>query len=260
MKKIIRFFSKPKRLAILNAVMLAVLSGFNFLIQGLGVPVPYAIALLVVCFCAIILYPIIDHPVGSAIISFVNGISLMLVLYCVCFMGDLFALLLCIITILPIIPVFFLIVLIYQLIHRYIVKPTSPINRWLFVLGVALCLAVMPIAGHEYHKASTTLRQSASNGYSDVEKTYMVERIMGMHFIYHTQYCPFDGWRPPKHDPFLTIGRWLNKGIDPIDLPLEERLHLYRTTFPDRPYKFKHAASLPSAKNGYFRDELWTRE
>ena len=49
MKKITRFFSEPKRLAILNAVMLAVLSGFNFLIQGLGVPVPYAIALLAVC-------------------------------------------------------------------------------------------------------------------------------------------------------------------------------------------------------------------
>ena len=38
----------------------------------------------------------------------------------------------------------------------------------------------------------------------------MTERMLGMHFKYHTSFCSFDGWRPPLHDPLIVVAAWLN--------------------------------------------------
>ena len=63
-------------------------------------------------------------------------------------------------------------------------------------------------------------------------------KILGMHFIYHTRFCEFDGWRPPKHEPIMVIGMWLNNRLDPLEVDLKTRLELYKKFFPDKKYKF----------------------
>lgn len=86
----------------------------------------------------------------------------------------------------------------------------------------------------------------------------MTEKILGMHFIYHTRYCEFDGWRPPKHEPIIVIGMWLNNRIDPLNVDLETRLKLYKTFFPDNKYKFDCSCGLQYSNN-YHYDDLWKK-
>jgi len=59
-----------------------------------------------------------------------------------------------------------------------------------------------------------------------------------MHFIYHTKYCWYDGWRSPKHELILVLGMWLNGRNDPLDVSLEKRVRLYKEFFPERKIKF----------------------
>ncbi len=66
----------------------------------------------------------------------------------------------------------------------------------------------------------------------------MTEKILGMHFIYHTEFCEFDGWRPPKHEPLLILGRLFNYNKDPLNVSLEERIEIYRKVFPENKIKF----------------------
>jgi hypothetical protein len=62
-----------------------------------------------------------------------------------------------------------------------------------------------------------------------------VERILGMHFKYHTrELIGIDGWRPPLHDPAMVIGLWSLGRQDPLPLRLDERIALYRQVFPSR--------------------------
>lgn len=260
MKTLIKRYSNPKRLCVLNIILLALFIFINVLCPVFGVPVMYAAIIVFVCFGAIGFYPIVENKRGIIFISFINGISFVLFVFCY-----LFALtdrgnaslwlwtVLCFFYIWPFISVVFII----QLLYKYIVKPVSKTSRLAFICGILICLPIAPMAGFQYKKASVTLQKSATIGYTKIEKNYMVERIMGMHFIYHTKLCIFDGWRPPLQDPFLTIGRWMNGGLDPIKLPLKDRLQLYQSTFPDRPYKFKFANCCAFAQNGYFTDTLW---
>ena len=84
----------------------------------------------------------------------------------------------------------------------------------------------------------------------------MTEKILGMHFIYHTRYCEFDGWRPPKHEPILIIGMWLNRRIDPLNVDLKTRLLLYKKFFPNNKYKFECSCAI-SHRQDYNNDNLW---
>ena len=86
----------------------------------------------------------------------------------------------------------------------------------------------------------------------------MTERILGMHFRYHTRICIFDGWRPPLHDPAMVIGMRLTGDKDPLDgMSLESRVVLYHTVYPSHPVKADCACSIESDNNGYFDDDLW---
>ena len=89
-------------------------------------------------------------------------------------------------------------------------------------------------------------------------KNPMTERILGMHFRYHTRICIFDGWRPPLHDPAMVLGMRLTGDNDPLaGMPLESRLVLYHTVYPSYPVKAGCACSMPSKAGGYFDDYLW---
>jgi hypothetical protein len=95
------------------------------------------------------------------------------------------------------------------------------------------------------------------SNYTQLEKSFMTEKILGMHFIYHTRFCEFDGWRPPKHEPIIVIGMWLNNRIDPLHVDLEKRLELYKKYFPDKNYKFECSCGI-EYRQDYHNDKLWT--
>ena len=81
----------------------------------------------------------------------------------------------------------------------------------------------------------------------------MTERILGMHFRYHTRICIFDGWRPPLHDPAMVIGMRLTGDKDPLDgMSLETRLQLYHEVYPSLPVK-NHCACSKESKEYVYR-------
>ena len=84
----------------------------------------------------------------------------------------------------------------------------------------------------------------------------MTEKILGMHFKYHTRFCEFDGWRPPIHEPMLILGLWLNKRADPIELNLKQRLELYKKVYPHNKVKFKCSCAY-LYRQSYHQDLLW---
>ena len=84
----------------------------------------------------------------------------------------------------------------------------------------------------------------------------MTERILGIGIIYHTEFCEYDGWRPPKHDPIFNLGHWMNGRHDPFKLDLKNRVALYRKFFPEKKVKF--ACSCASEYSDlYHNDQLW---
>ena len=89
-------------------------------------------------------------------------------------------------------------------------------------------------------------------------KNPMTERILGMHFRYHTRICIYDGWRPPLHDPAMVLGMRLTGDKDPLEgMTLETRLQLYHEVFPTLPVKNHCACSKESKRYHYFDDYLW---
>ncbi|MGB1031852.1 MAG: hypothetical protein ACPGWM_04520, partial [Flavobacteriales bacterium] len=84
-----------------------------------------------------------------------------------------------------------------------------------------------------YETHATQLENLTNSQPPNVELNFWNERIIGMHFIYHTKICEFDGWRPPLHDPLLNVGLLLNSFEDPLDhMSLEDRINLYEMSFP----------------------------
>lgn len=147
------------------------------------------------------------------------------------------------------VPVWFLLLLLW----RNMVHPVHRTVRWWYLSGVLLCALFAVGCGLSYASS-----YKAYDQHRVPDRNPMTERIAGMHFLYHTSFCIYDGWRPPLHDPALVLGMRLNGGKDPLGgIDLEERLALYHSMYPDRPVKASCACSRESERNGYFTDLLW---
>jgi hypothetical protein len=107
-----------------------------------------------------------------------------------------------------------------------------------------------------YGRALTAFAEFQRSGYHQLEKTFMNEKILGMHFIYHTRTTIYDGWRPPVHEPLLIVGMWLNGNKDPLQVSLETRLRLYKQTFPNRPVKLNCSCAIMESST-YHQDPIW---
>ena len=89
-----------------------------------------------------------------------------------------------------------------------------------------------------------------------IKNQYIGERIIGMHFKYHTETCTDDGWRPPLHDPFLVFAMWLNLNEDPLPkYPLTERIKIYKALFPEKQLRARCACADDYAKY-YWKDKI----
>lgn len=257
-KKIYRYFSKPTKLASLNGVLIAILLVFNTCFQAFCIPTPWAIIVLAICFINTILYPILDNTKFALLSSFINGITLCIFIYCVIFLEqmNLIGLIMIIVGLglVTFIPHFF----IAQLLWKNLYNPTTKNSRYYFLTAIFLCIGIAVYIGQDYKKAINSFGKFRESNYTLLDKNFMTEKILGMHFIYHTRFCEFDGWRPPKHEPILVIGMWLNNRVDPLNVDLATRLELYKKFFPGNKYQFDCSCAIEYRLN-YHTDKLWMK-
>ena len=257
-KKIYNHFSKPTNLAILNGVLIALLIVFNIYFQAFCVPTTWTIIVLVICFMTTISYPILDKTKFAPLIGFINGVALFVFVYCVIFLEQMNFLGLVMILVgigfVTFIPHFFII----QLIWKNLIKPTHKTSRYFFIAAIFLCTGTVIFIGQEYKKAIHSIEKFKESNYTQLDKTFMTEKILGMHFIYHTRFCEFDGWRPPKHEPILIIGLWFNNRLDPLKVDLKTRLELYKKFFPENKYKFDCSCGI-QYRQDYHNDKIWKK-
>ena len=149
-------------------------------------------------------------------------------------------------------PFFF----IAQILWFLLLKKEFIVAKMSFLLALSLCVWLGRYAGIEYKKAMEAIEKAESSHYETVEHTFMTEKIVGMHFKYHTRFCEYDGWRPPLHEPMLIVGLWLNGMNDPLEMELKERLELYKKLFPNEPYKMNCSCAMQESKT-YHNDPLF---
>jgi hypothetical protein len=258
-KKIYKYISKSTKLAILNGVLIAIIIAFNIYFQSFCIPTTWAIIVLVICFTNTILYPILEKTGIAPLTSFINGITLFVFIYCVVFLENMNLLGLFMIIVglglVIFIPHFFII----QLIWKNLVKPKVKTSRYYFLTAIILCIGTVVYIGQEYKKAINSIEKFKESNYTELDRNFMTEKILGMHFIYHTRIeMIYDGWRPPKHEPIMVIGMWMNNRIDPLNVDLETRLELYKKFFPENKYKFDCSCGIQYSKD-YHNDELWKK-
>jgi len=255
-KGIYRHFAKPMNLAILNGVLIAILIGVNIYFQAFCIPTPWAIAMLSICFANTIVYPILQNTKLVPLTSFINGVSLFVYIYCIIFLDEMnlvgFVMILIGIGLVVFIPHF----IVVQLIWKNVFNPKIKSSRYYFLAAVILCMGMVIYIGQDYRNAISSIGKFKETNYKELDQNFMTEKILGMHFIYHTKYCEFDGWRPPKHEPILVIGMWLNDGYDPLPVNLKTRLELYKKFFPENRYKFNCSCGIEYSQT-YHDDELW---
>lgn len=257
-QRITKYFSNPNKLVILNISLLIIAITGNSFFQVYCIPTFWTIIVFTICLLTTAFFPIISRiKTILPIISFINGLSFFIFIYSVLFLEELnflwiIGVLFYGIGLLILIPYFF----IFQLIWKNLIKPITHSTRLYFFIGFIIAISCSAFFGYQYKQAITEIQNFESVGYQKLEKSYMTERILGMHFIYHTRFCEYDGWRPPKHDPTLIIGMWLNNRIDPLNVSLEKRLELYKKFYPKNKVKFDCSCAFEYRKD-YHSDKLW---
>ena len=227
---------------ILNAILIAVSILINVTINGgFCVFVPWAMILQIICFINIVTFIWVERTRFWQVNALICGISTGVYAYWVLFLG-------LGILLFPV-PIWFL----FLLIRKNVVHPVRKVVRIWYFSGVTLCVVGAIVSAVLFSSAAKKIR----HGEYDT-KNPMTERILGMHFRYHTRFCFFDGWRPPLHDPAMVLGMRLTGDKDPLaGMLLESRVVLYHTVYPSHPVKADCACSIESENNGYFEDYLW---
>ena len=135
----------------------------------------------------------------------------------------------------------------FLLFRHFIIHPEVERSRGWSWSGIIICFVFAIVSVGLYSSAANKVRQGEYD-----TRNPMTERVLGMHFRYHTSFCIYDGWRPPLHDPAMVIGTRLGGG-DPLhDMSLEERLALYHKVFPNNPVKYPRGQTDPPAYPGKF--------
>lgn len=257
-KEIREFLGKDNNRLWRNLILILFLVFANSYMQIMCIPTLWAAVVIFLCFLGVVIYPVIKEENVKLVrlISFINGVSFMLFIYCLIFMEELslygLVLLLAFIGFLILIPHYFAI----QLLYNYVFKPANNVSRKYFFIGI-VCSFMLPIfATFLYHNSVNEIKDGQHNNYKNIEQSFMTEKIIGMHFIYHTEFCEFDGWRPPKHEPLLILGRLFNNNKDPLNVSLEERIEIYKKVFPENKVKFDCSCAYLYNKS-YHNDKLW---
>lgn len=248
MKKIVSFLQKNYDknwhaiIPILNIILIAISIWLNITYNGgFCVFVPWAMVVQIICFVNMVTFTWMEKTSLWWFNAFICGISTGVFFYWVIFSG--------ILVILFPVSILFIFILVWRNVKHPVRKQSRP---WYFA-GITVCVVFAIVSAILFSTAAKKIRRGEYN-----TKNPMTERILGMHFRYHTRICIFDGWRPPLHDPAMVIGMRLTGDNDPLEgMTLESRLLLYHEVYPSLPVKNHCACSLESAENGYFEDYLW---
>ncbi len=217
LRRLALFFEPVRRYLPWLNIMLAVLAWITntYWIQGFCQPVPWASAALIAGTTAFLVWPwLMNVNAGLRYGAlFLQGLFFTTCLYCAWFMEEGYHLLglLFFWLILPALvwlPVFFGM----QVLRR--VNRAALTGKWLaFGLGVFSLSPVLWWADAQYREMQNVLgsmplreRKTIANLVRVLPRTYMLERVAGATWRYHTS-AEFilDGWRPPLHDPLLVI-------------------------------------------------------
>lgn len=255
-KKLIKYFSNPKRLTILNICLLIVAILTNVLLQVFCIPTNWVIIVLAITFGTTVSLPLkIDHGQLTPIISIINGFSFCLFIYSIIFLehANLWCLLFLIPGFLIFTPYFFAI----QLFRFGFLKHSNKIAKRFFVVGVLISMTLLITSGIQFEKAIKDIDNFKRSKFQTLNKTFMTEKILGMGIIYHTSFCEYDGWRPPLHEPILVLELWMNNRKNPLDdISLEKRVELYKRFFPNKKVKYDCSCAI-SYGSYYHNDKLW---
>lgn len=248
MKKILQFFHKHSDknwhyiIPVLNIILIAISIWLNTTYNGgFCVFVPWAMAVQIVCFVNMVTFTWLEQTPLWWLNAFICGISTGVFFYWVIFSG--------VLVILFPVSIFFIFLLVWRNVKHPVRKQSKP---W-YLAGIAVCVVFAIVSAVLFSSAAKKVK----NGEYDT-KNPMTERILGMHFRYHTRICPYDGWRPPLHDPAMVIGMRLSGDKDPLEeMTLETRLQFYHEVYPSLPVKNHCACSKESKRYGYFDSYLW---
>ena len=227
---------------VLNVILIALSIWLNINYNGgFCVFVPWAMAVQIICFVNMVTFTWMEKTPLWWFNAFLCGISTGVFLYWVIFSG--------IMVILFPVSILFIFLLVWRNVKNPVRKQSRP---WYFA-GITVCVVFAIVSAILFSTAAKKIKQGEYD-----TKNPMTERILGMHFRYHTRICIFDGWRPPLHDPAMVIGMRLTGDKDPLDgMSLETRLQLYHEVYPSLPVKNHCACSKESKEYGYFDDYLW---
>jgi hypothetical protein len=213
----------------------------NHFNQAFCKPVLWAQIVLIITLLPVVFWPVLQKhtPKLLPVWQFLRGIAFSICIYCILFIGRAnLALPLFIIVglgLLGMIPHFFA----FQLIYQTFLRRRNTVHRGMFLVGIAFSLGCAYYMALDFRAAIPIARQlAASPAPYEGPHAAAVERILGMHFKYHTrQEFMYDGWRPPFHDPAMVIGYWSVGMADPLDLDLDHRIATYHKVFPGLPLK-----------------------
>jgi hypothetical protein len=143
-----------------------------------------------------------------------------------------------------------------QLFWNSFYKPISRVIRKSFIVGTVCCLLGVMGVGYAYSLAIKDMQAFENSNYKTLDLNFFNEKILGMHLIYHTKFCEYDGWRPPIHEPLLVLGMWMNGGESALNVTLEKRLELYKKHFPNKPFHLECSCAEMYSWN-YHNDDLF---
>ena len=193
MKKILQFLHKHSDknwhyiIPVLNIILIAISIWLNVTFNGgFCVFVPWAMTVQIVCFVNMVTFTWLEQTPLWRLNAFLCGISTGVFFYWVIFSG--------VLVILFPVSILFIFLLVWRNVKHPVREQSKP---WYFA-GIAVCVVFAIVSAILFSSAAKKVK----NGEYDT-KNPMTERILGMHFRYHTRICIYDGWRPPLHDPAM---------------------------------------------------------
>lgn len=231
-------------------------------------PVAWAAVVMVITIAPLVAYNLIRDRLGRfrSLVFFLFGIAACICLYCIVFLSYLNVAGLLSLVVIPYeliskghfgaplaLPFASLpLVLSIQLLGIVLGRDANRTDRKHFGSGVALCLAFALVMTTWFNLQYSTVQSALTLGTTKgMPHNYMTERMLGMHFKYHLSFCPYDGWRPPLHDPSIVVAVWLtapfrsdmdwhgkrilSSGQRTTDF--DARLAAYKAVFPGSPLR-----------------------
>ncbi|MBI1182780.1 hypothetical protein GC194_00810 [bacterium] len=261
-RRLKRSFSNPATHFSANVLLLGAAVLENMYVQVFCKPVVWAIVVLAVIFLPFLFYPLLRHKLRGIkpLLFFFHGMASVACVYCIIFLEELnllgLPLLLVGVGFLVYVPHIFL----WQMLHWTFMNRANRAMIKYFLAPFVLAFVVFVYCGLEYKKVATQLPEAITQNKlgSLAQSSFMTERILGMHFKYHTRFSEYDGWRPPMHDPLLVAGYWYNGFKDPLAVGLEERMRIYHKTFPDKPLQM-NCSCADFYSEQYFKDPIFRK-